>query len=77
MLKNLLCIFSGMSDLGTLLGYTVGSSAKGTNADGSVVVGFACPDVNCTGSQAIRWTAATGMVGLGWLPGTEIGRAHV
>ena len=53
----------------TGLGYLPGdyrSIANGTDADGSVVVGYS------EGSgppQAFVWTAATGMVGLGFLPG--------
>jgi probable HAF family extracellular repeat protein len=54
----------------TGLGYLPGdyrTIANGTNADGSVVVGYS------TGGsifrQAFVWTAATGMVGLGFLPG--------
>jgi len=38
------------------------SRANGVNADGTVVVGQGI-------DQAFRWTAATGMVGLGFLPG--------
>jgi cysteine-rich repeat protein/probable HAF family extracellular repeat protein len=39
------------------------SRANGASADGSVVVGS-------SGNQAFRWTAAGGMVDLGFLPGT-------
>ena len=38
------------------------------NASGDVVVGY-------SGDQAIRWTAATGMVGLGFVSGTDNSRA--
>jgi probable HAF family extracellular repeat protein len=61
----------GMVDLGSLLpggqaGFTI---AQGTNADGSVVVGrTSSPTPNIT-TIAFRWTAATGMVSLGELPG--------
>jgi hypothetical protein len=56
--------------LGLLPG-TVGSVALAASWDGSVIVGSsqsnAPPDGS--GSQAFRWTAANGMVGLGDLPG--------
>src|ERR1017187_6758342 len=39
------------------------SSASGVSADGSVVVG------TIASNQAFRWTAGSGMVGLGYLPG--------
>lgn len=42
-------------------------SAEAVSADGSVVVGFT--DKRFTGSEAFIWTAETGMVGLGYLPG--------
>src|SRR5947209_1349064 len=42
------------------------SSATGVNADGTVVVGTGT--LSSGGSQAFRWTPATGMVGLGFLP---------
>jgi probable HAF family extracellular repeat protein len=41
------------------------AQAMAISADGSVVVGRFVPDV----IQAFRWTAATGAVGLGFLPG--------
>src|SRR5262249_40498789 len=40
----------------------LGFSANGVSANGTVVVGQAS-------AQAVRWTAASGMVGLGFLPG--------
>jgi probable HAF family extracellular repeat protein len=43
------------------------SEGLGVNADGSVVVGYT-PQAPGH-SQAFRWTAASGMVGLGFLPG--------
>ena len=48
----------------TILGDLGGGSSEAyaTNADGSVVVGTAA--VDSVNSQAFRWTAATGMVGL-------------
>jgi probable HAF family extracellular repeat protein len=52
--------------LGFAAGYN-SSRADGVSADGSVVVGLSGPQV--VGSdQASRWTAATGMVGLGFVP---------
>ncbi len=44
--------------------------ASGVNADGSVVVGFASTTSaeGTTSAEAFRWTASTGMIGLGLLP---------
>src|SRR5499427_7306088 len=53
------CFFQG---LGFLPGRNQ-SDAHGVNADGTVVVGS-------SNGQAFRWTAASGMVGLGALPPT-------
>lgn len=61
----------GMTDLGDLLDGEVGdSTATGTSDDGSVVVGYgvslrAEPPFY---DEAVRWTEATGMVPLGFLP---------
>jgi probable HAF family extracellular repeat protein len=55
-----------IEDLG-VLDETSGASA--VSADGSVIVGYA-NEPTFTGVQAVRWTAETGMVGLGErLPG--------
>ena len=53
------------------LGYLPGgsnpsSSANAVSADGSVVVGMS---TSANSEEAFRWTAATGMTGLGFLPG--------
>lgn len=60
----------------TSLGFIPGgtsSFANDVSADGKVIVGHGSDyDPNVKGSgiqQAFRWTAAEGMVGLGWLPG--------
>jgi probable HAF family extracellular repeat protein len=50
------------------------SIAQGVSSDGAVVAGYGDakdPDPNYRFQvyQAFRWTAANGMVGLGWLPG--------
>jgi len=56
-----------MFDLGALAGYPI-SYALGVSGDGTVVVGeSALADLSRI--QAFRWTAADGMVGLGYLPG--------
>ncbi|MDB9418679.1 PEP-CTERM sorting domain-containing protein [Microcystis aeruginosa] len=69
---------TGMVGLGFLPGggpsanLNAGSTALGISADGSVVVGYSnIPNVNggSGGYEAFRWTQATGMVGLGDLPG--------
>jgi probable HAF family extracellular repeat protein len=55
--------------LGFLPGGIVNSRANGVSTDGSVVVGSS---TNANGiSEAFRWTQATGMVGLGILPGAN------
>jgi probable HAF family extracellular repeat protein len=51
-----------MVGLGILPGFAY-SGASGVSADGSVVVG------ESSGIKAFRWTAGTGMVGLGDIPG--------
>ncbi|MGL5167813.1 MAG: autotransporter domain-containing protein [Afipia sp.] len=51
-------------DLGYLGAVTSGTFATAVNADGSVVVGT-------SGNRAFRWTQATGMVGLPYLPGGD------
>jgi probable HAF family extracellular repeat protein len=54
-----------MVGLGSLSGGV--SEATGVSADGSTVVGWSYYDLLGNG-EAFRWTAATGMVGLGTLP---------
>src|SRR6516165_5191486 len=64
-----------MVDLGFLPGGDGSSIANGVNANGRVVVGssnYAGGPVN----QAFRWTAARGMVGLGFLPGGDFSVAN-
>lgn len=65
-----------VTNLGVIPGGTI-SVAHGVSADGTVVVGYGSdfdPDVPGSGTrQAFRWTAAQGMVGLGWLPGGAFG----
>lgn len=54
-------------------GDPLGSQAMGVSHDGSVVVGFG-PSARTSGTgtpEAFRWTAASGMVGLGDLRGTS------
>src|SRR5262249_43366775 len=58
------CFFQG---LGFLPGTRNESSATGVSADGTVVVGAALMEP--IPAQAFRWTAASGMVGLRFLPG--------
>lgn len=53
---------SGLMSLGVLQGGVYSSAAIAVSDDGAVVVGFSSSDLN---DQAFRWTAATGMVGLG------------
>jgi probable HAF family extracellular repeat protein len=63
---------TGMVGLGDLPGGSFASGANGVSADGSVVVGSSRifgTSGNAFGIEAFRWTQATGMVGLGDLPG--------
>ena len=66
---------SGMIGLGYLPSHT-NSSATAVNGDGSVIVGISSSQspefelfVAPGDGQAFRWTAGSGMVGLGYLPG--------
>jgi probable HAF family extracellular repeat protein len=54
----------GMVPLGFLPGGGYSSAATAVSAEGSVVVGYSD---SASGSEAFRWTAATKMVGLGYL----------
>jgi probable HAF family extracellular repeat protein len=54
------------TSLGDLPGGTFYSIARGVSSDGSVVVGTS---LSSRGTEAFRWTAADGMIGLGDLPG--------
>ncbi|MFQ5422635.1 MAG: PEP-CTERM sorting domain-containing protein [Phycisphaerae bacterium] len=57
------------TDLGNLSsGPPIGSGALGVSADGTTAVGWSFVN-NSALNEAWRWTAATGMVGLGDLPG--------
>jgi probable HAF family extracellular repeat protein len=59
-------IFTGIGDLP---GGHVSSGAYGLSADGSTVVGFSRSSLD---NEAIRWTHAGGMQGLGFLPHSGI-----
>ena len=52
--------------LGTLSALHPGSFGYGLSGDGSTVVGISYDTQN--NQQAFRWTAATGMVGMGFMP---------
>lgn len=60
-----------MVGLGELPGGLFESGAQGVSADGSVITGYSATyEASFYGGwQAFRWTAATGMVGIGELPG--------
>ena len=67
---------TGAVGLGDLIGDEFQSVSYGVSADGSVVVGTALADGAEPGQgsrhlEAFRWTAATGMVGLGDLQGGD------
>ncbi len=72
----------GMVGLGDLPGgpTTSGSTANAASSDGSVIVGYGTaagrpiPSGGSTAltQEAFRWTAATGMVSLGVLPGSYL-----
>jgi probable HAF family extracellular repeat protein len=55
---------ASLTPLGDLPGGIFDSLAKAVSADGSTVVGFSS---SASGSEAFRWTSASGMVGLGGL----------
>ena len=63
-----------MVGLGDLTGQGLASFARSVSADGDTVVGFSIVEVlpgmwTETETEAFRWTEATGMSGLGDLPG--------
>jgi probable HAF family extracellular repeat protein len=58
--------------LGELPGGGDGSNAHGVSGDGSVIVG---DSVSSNGHEPFRWTATSGMVGLGGMPGGGGGNA--
>jgi probable HAF family extracellular repeat protein len=63
---------TGAVTLGDLPGEPFSSEFRGVSADGSVAVGrgnFNLRPGNPATGEAVRWTEATGMVGLGDLPG--------
>lgn len=67
---------TGLVGLGDLPGGEIFSSAAGISSDGSVIVGrssstdsSALPVTLFSGTEAFRWTAETGLIGLGDLPG--------
>lgn len=59
--------------LGDLPGGVFDSRAYGVSADGSVIIG---QSRTANGIEAFRWTAETGMVGLGFLPGQASSMAN-
>lgn len=62
---------AAMSGLGDLPGGTFGSVGRAVNGDGTVVVGISRSAASeaSGGNETFRWTAQTGMVGIGSLPG--------
>jgi probable HAF family extracellular repeat protein len=63
---------TGVVLLGTLTGQCDGgySSARGVSSDGSVVVGLSDPAIAAVHHvEAFRWTSASGLQGLGLVPG--------
>jgi probable HAF family extracellular repeat protein len=62
--------------LGDLPGGIFDSAASAVSADGMVAVGSSVSGSSSPLVEAFRWTQATGMVGLGFLPGhSETSRA--
>lgn len=63
----------GIAGLGDLPGGGFSSEARRVSGDGEVVVGRSTSEASVTGGvkrfEAFRWTGATGMTGLGDLPG--------
>jgi probable HAF family extracellular repeat protein len=64
---------ASLTPLGDLPGGPFDSLATGVSADGSVVVGFSR---SASDNQAFRWTAASGMVGLGGLKYDGSGQSY-
>jgi probable HAF family extracellular repeat protein len=63
---------TGMIGLGDLPGGKFFSFARAISADGNAIIGFSGSDDGSGGvgvAESFRWTEATGMVGLGDLPG--------
>jgi probable HAF family extracellular repeat protein len=70
---------TGFAGLGVIPGtQTFSSQATGVSADGSIVVGVSTnnPSFDFDRREAYRWTAGSGMVGLGWLPGADPKKAN-
>jgi probable HAF family extracellular repeat protein len=61
--------------LGDLPGGLIASVAEGVSSDGTTVVGASASTFGPIGDEAFLWTPATGMVGLGTLPGYSNSRA--
>ena len=57
--------------LGDLGGGVFRSEANAVSADGSVIVGVANYEPTTSAGEAFRWTADSGMVGLGFIQGTD------
>jgi probable HAF family extracellular repeat protein len=61
--------------LGDLPGGIIASYANGVSSDGNVVAGSGRYGPDSLDVEATRWTASTGMVGLGFLPGHDFSSA--
>lgn len=61
--------------LGDLPGGPIASQAEGVSSDGTTVVGASASTFDPIVDEAFLWTQATGMVGLGTLPGYSNSRA--
>lgn len=68
--------FQGLGFLGNYPGTQPYSGGRGISADGLVVVGHSSANVASANEQAFRWTAAGGMVGLGYLGGSANTRSN-
>ena len=67
---------TGMVNLGGF-SPSYASYAEGTNADGSLVVGYAeYPLTSSTSSEAFSWTPGGGLIALGFATGSDYSRAH-
>lgn len=73
LIANAWCVAARPSfqGLGDMAGGAVYSEARGISADGRVVVGNGKSTTSGTSTEAFRWTAAGGMIGLGFLPGAS------
>jgi probable HAF family extracellular repeat protein len=69
----------GIQILGDIAGGNINSTARGISADGNIIVGYGSSAASTAGcgicQEAFKWTAETGIVALGDLPGGNLASA--